>query len=113
MASTRDEGQSAFSPVYRIVARIPRGKVTSYGRIAAALARPLSPKAVGWAMSACPEGLPWHRVVSASGACVTESRGDLPEGIQRAMLESEGVTFDAKGRVDMAAFAWTPRKRRR
>ena len=61
-----ERGQSTggfFDEVYRIVARIPHGKVASYGQIARLLGRPGAARQVGWAMRHCPGGLPWQRVV--------------------------------------------------
>jgi len=84
----------------------------SYGQIAALLRRPLSARAVGWAMGQCPEGLPWHRVVNAKGACSTDDLADGAPGLQRALLEAEGIRFDARGRLDIDALRWAPGQRR-
>ena len=53
--------------VYRFVRTIPRGRVVTYGQIAALLGAPRAARAVGMAMRHCPAGLPWHRVVNARG----------------------------------------------
>ncbi len=99
---------NAWQEVYALVQRIPEGKVMNYGQIARLLKHPLSARAVGWAMHRCPEGIPWHRVVSASGRCSTDSLPHVPPGYQRALLEAEGVQFGADGRVDMSLHRWTP-----
>ena len=91
-----------FEEVYSIVARIPYGKVASYGQIARALDRPRSARMVGWAMRRCPEGLPWHRVIKADGSIAS---GVLPD-LGRDLLDVEGVTFLDDGRVDMEACRW-------
>ncbi|MCL2357675.1 MAG: MGMT family protein [Defluviitaleaceae bacterium] len=83
--------------VYEIVKDIPRGRVISYGEIARMLGNPRGARMVGWAMSRCPEGLPWHRVVMADGKI---SGGDFAD-LRRAMLEDEDVIFLPDGRVDM------------
>jgi methylated-DNA-protein-cysteine methyltransferase-like protein len=83
----------------------------TYGQISVLLGSRISPKAVGWAMHACPEDVPWQRVVNASGRCSTDRRGDLPVGFQRALLESEGVRFDLSGRIDLSRFRFEPRGR--
>ncbi|OFV83352.1 MAG: hypothetical protein A2Y78_07390 [Acidobacteria bacterium RBG_13_68_16] len=80
----------------------------TYGQIAGLLGNLLSPKAVGWAMHTCPDDVPWHRVVNASGACSTERRGDMPPGLQRALLEAEGVDFRLDGTLDLARWRWEP-----
>ena len=96
-----------FRRVYWIVARIPRGKVVTYGEIARMLGCPSGAQAVGWAMRHCPEGLPWHRVVNAQGRVRVTAR--YPDGklVQRVLLEEEGITFDAAGRLDLEKYAWT------
>ncbi len=106
------EGRAgAFARVYTLVRRIPRGRVMTYGQIATLLGDRLSPRAVGWAMHGCPEGVPWQRVVNAQGRCSTDRLPDMPHGMQRALLEDEGVTFTDGGRiVDLEAIRWTPRR---
>ena len=91
-----------FEEVYSIVARIPYGKVVSYGQIARALDRPRSARMVGWAMRRCPEGLPWHRVIKADGSIAS---GVLPD-LGRDLLAAEGVAFLDDSRVDMEACRW-------
>ena len=105
------EGRKArtFAAVWALVRRIPRGRVMTYGQIATLIENRLSPRAVGWALHACPARLPWQRVVNAAGGCSTDRRPDLPEGLQRALLEAEGVVFGADGRLDLARYRFTPR----
>ena len=98
----------AFDEVYRIVRRIPRGRVMTYGQIASLLVGGLSPRAVGWALHGCPDGVPWQRVVNASGGCSTDRLPDVPPGLQRALLEAEGVRFRANGTVDLDRHRWVP-----
>jgi len=101
--------KSGWEAIYRLVRRIPKGKVMTYGQIATLLESRLSPRAVGWAMHGCPEGVPWHRVVNASGGCSTDRIPDIPEGLQRAMLEAEGVEFRENGTLDLERHRWNPR----
>jgi methylated-DNA-protein-cysteine methyltransferase-like protein len=84
----------------------------TYGQIAGLLGNLLSPKAVGWAMHTCPDDVPWHRVVNASGACSTDRRGDLPPGLQRALLEAEDVEFGLAGTLDLTRYRWEPGAKR-
>lgn len=81
----------------------------TYGQISQLLGSVVSPVAVGWAMHACPEDVPWQRVVNASGRCSTDRTGDMPPGMQRALLEAEGVEFRLDGSLDLARFRWVPR----
>ena len=98
-------GGGCFQAVYEIVARIPFGRVTSYGQIARMLGNPRLSRVVGYAMHGAPEGLPCHRVVKHDGEL---SDAFTPEGkaSHRLRLELEGVGFTADGRVDMARFFW-------
>ena len=99
--------------VYELVRRIPRGRVMTYGQIATLLESRLSPRAVGWAMHGAPRGVPWQRVVNASGGTSTDRLPEMPPGLQRAMLEAEGVVFREGGTLDLARYRWTPGSRKR
>ena len=107
----RGERSPAFAEVHRLVRRIPRGRVMTYGQIATLIENRLSARAVGWAMHGCPEGVPWQRVVNASGGCSTDRLPDAPPGLQRALLEAEGVRFRDNGTLDLESYRWTPRSR--
>ena len=93
---------SFFDKVYEIVARIPRGRVVSYGQIARMLGAPRAAREVGWAMRFCPEDLPWQRVVRADGSIA--KGGDAET--RRALLEAEQVKFLPDGRADMERCRW-------
>ncbi len=93
-----------MAAVYRLVRRIPRGCVLTYGEIAARLGRPRAARAVGHAMRVSPSGIPWHRVVNARGGI--SLRAPMSGMItQRIRLEQEGVAFRA-GRVLLARHRW-------
>lgn len=104
------EGKRAgvFARVYALVRRIPRGRVMTYGQIATLVESRLSPRAVGWAMHGCPRGVPWHRVVNASGGMSTDRLPDVPPGLQRALLEAENVDFRSNGTLDLERYRWNP-----
>lgn len=109
MSDNRSSAKSgSFERVYQWVRRIPPGRVMNYGQIASLLDPPLSARAVGWAMRRCPDDVPWHRVVNASGGCSTDRLSHLPQGAQQALLKGEGVRFDADGHVDMERCRWRP-----
>lgn len=99
---------SAFEAVYDLVRRIPAGRVATYGQLSNLMGNLLSPLAVGWALHRCPDGVPWQRVVNAAGRCSTERLPDIPPGLQRAMLESEGVTFGEDDAIDLDRYRWEP-----
>ena len=79
----------------------------TYGQIAH-LTEPLSARAVGWALNSCPEEIPWHRVVNSRGGCSTDRLTHLPTGLQRALLEEEGVVFRDNGTMDLTEHLWNP-----
>jgi methylated-DNA-protein-cysteine methyltransferase-like protein len=105
--------RGVYEGVYALVRRIPVGRVMSYGQIAGLLEHRLSPRAVGWAMHGCPENVPWQRVVNASGGCSTRGLPDMPDGLQQALLEGEGVEFGPDGTMDLERYRWQPRRGRR
>src|SRR6185503_7676876 len=94
-----------YERIYAVIRRVPRGRVATYGQIAALARIPLRARQVGYALHSLPRGssVPWHRVINAQGRISTRpnSGGDL---IQRALLEREGIRFDAADRVSLRQF---------
>ena len=86
-----------FEQVYAIIRTVPPGQVISYGQVAFLAGNPRMARQVGWALHACPDDVPWHRVVRKDGSLPCLS----PEGSsrQKMLLETEGVTFDERGHV--------------
>ena len=99
-----EEGRNAWAAVYDIVRSVPRGRVMTYGQVSGLLGHTLSPVAVGWALHVCPEDVPWHRVVNASGGCSTNRLPDLPPDLQRRLLEAEGVEFRLDGTLELCRY---------
>jgi len=94
--------------VYKLVKRIPKGRVMTYGQIAEILGEGYTPRTVGYVMhGADAENFPWQRVINAQGKCST-GKLTLPVNLQQAILESEGVKFDDKGRCDLNLVLWAP-----
>jgi len=90
--------------VLELVTRIPRGRVATYGQLAALLGRPRSARAVGQALHVANGAVPWHRVVNARGGISRRSRM-ASMMTQRIRLEQEGVIF-RRGRVVLGRFQW-------
>jgi methylated-DNA-protein-cysteine methyltransferase-like protein len=103
------EPGSSRARIYTVIALIPQGQVASYGQIAALAGLQGQARQIGYALAALPEGnsVPWHRVVNARGEISLRSRRESIAR-QRALLEGEGVLFDASGRVDLRRFQWRP-----
>jgi len=91
--------------VFKLVRRIPRGKVMTYGQLAAILGEGYTPRTVGFVMHSSDGDVPWHRVINSQGSCSTGGIL-LPTNKQQLMLEREGVAFDEKGRCDLQRYAW-------
>ncbi len=95
-----------YQRIYAVVNRIPRGSVASYGRIAKMVN--CTARQVGYAMAATPpgRGIPWHRVINSKGEISARKGGGDGDTRQKQKLLSEGVVFDAGGRVDFHRFGW-------
>ena len=99
---------ATYTLFYDVVRRVPQGRVTTYGAVAAAAGLPGRARQVGYAMAALPDDhdVPWHRVINARGEVSARAGGSSFETIQRVMLESEGVVFDERGRVPLRKYGW-------
>ena len=114
---TRHAKVSSWQSIFRVVRRIPPGRVATYGQVAEMAGMPRAARQVGWALHSLRddsesglEGVPWHRVINARGEI--SRRGEKSgEHLQRALLEAEGVSFGQNGRVDWSTVAWKPRIR--
>jgi methylated-DNA-protein-cysteine methyltransferase-like protein len=78
-----------FDKMLRVVARIPRGRVATYGDVAYAAGFPGAARQVAWALHAS-HGLPWQRVIGSNGKILLGGHHGLE---QRLRLEHEGVRF--------------------
>jgi methylated-DNA-protein-cysteine methyltransferase-like protein len=103
---------SAWDAIYRVVRRIPTGRVATYGQVAEIAGLPGQARLVGYALHAVATDdarIPWHRVLNARGAISMRAEGPGGSVLQRLRLEREGVAFDARGRVPLEAVRWRPR----
>ena len=95
-----------YGRIYRVVRRIPRGRVATYGQVARLAGLPGQARLVGYALHAlADQDVPWQRVINARGAISLRSF-EGPELAQRQLLEREGVRFDTEGRVPLARYRW-------
>jgi methylated-DNA-protein-cysteine methyltransferase-like protein len=103
--------QEYYEQVWRLVRQIPRGKVATYGQIALMLQPPegmgfdayraFAPRWVGGAMAACPDDVPWQRVINSQGRISARAGAQK----QRLLLEEEGIVF-VKDKVDLKKYGW-------
>lgn len=97
-----------FDRVYAVVAKVPYGKVTTYGAIAEFCGIKSSARTVGWALNGAVESnLPCHRVVNRIGALTGKIHFGDPN-LMEDLLRSEGIGFKEDGCVDMKKYFWHP-----
>lgn len=99
-----------FDKVYDIVKQVPKGKVTTYGAIAAALGLRSGARLVGWALNGVAHSdrtdIPCHRVVNRNGELSGRMHFETPF-VMRERLEAEGITFDGEA-VKLKEHLWKP-----
>ena len=100
----------SWDSVYRLVKKIPRGRVITYGEVAKKLRLKGGARVAGYAMAACPggRGIPWHRVVGAGGRLLIR---EPYASFQRKLLETEGISIEGR-RLDMKRYAWSAAKKK-
>ncbi len=105
------DGTSVWELYYRIIRRIPRGKVATYAQVALLAGRPRAARHVGYALAALRgtrHRVPWQRVLGRrstrwAGISIRDAVG---AAAQRDLLEREGVRVDARGRVSLERYGW-------
>lgn len=87
---------------------IPRGRVATYGQVAALAGNYRAARQVAWILHSSSEkdGLPWHRVINGQGKISLPPGGGLET--QQQLLTAEGVEFDHRDRIDLETFLWNP-----
>ena len=97
---------NTFEKIYEVVKSIPKGKVATYGQVALLAGNPRWARVVGYALHINPEPgiIPCHRVVNREGK-VAPGFAFGGEGIQRQLLESEGIVFETDGRIDLEKYS--------
>jgi len=109
--SSTQETQNNLSPmakIWHVVAMIPPGKVSSYGKVADFAGLPGRARYVSKALKSAPEhlSLPWHRVLNSQGK-ISFEKHSVPFQEQMELLRIEGVTVNC-GKVDLSEFEWQP-----
>lgn len=101
---------SLYRRIWAVAAKIPRGRVATYGQVARLAGLPNQARLAGYALHALParSPVPWHRVVNAKGEVSPRRDGSEHHVLQRVLLEKERVRFDRNGRLDLAALRWEP-----
>jgi methylated-DNA-protein-cysteine methyltransferase-like protein len=94
--------------VYAMVARIPPGRLATYGQVAELIGAWGCARQVGWALRRLPlpSDLPWHRVVNAKGRVSLSLAREGSDWIQAELLRQEGIPVDREGRLPLKPFLW-------
>ena len=97
---------NTFEKIYEVVKSIPKGRVATYGQVALLAGNPRWARVVGYALHVNPEpgAIPCHRVVNREGR-VAPGFAFGGEGVQRQLLESEGIVFEMDGRIDLGKYS--------
>ena len=102
-------GKSFTTLAKSVIKRIPRGRVVTYGQVAALAGSPRGARQVAWILHSSAEkyDLPWHRVINSNG------RISLPRGygyeLQKSLLERERIVFDCDDNIDLKRYGWQPK----
>lgn len=106
--SPLDPKDSAYQRIWATVDSIPRGRVATYGQVAAEAGLPGHARQVGYALRNLPPGskLPWHRVLNAKGEISLRSSSGGASTEQKRRLAREGVRLNVQGRVDLKRYGW-------
>ncbi len=107
-------GPSGWQVYYRIVRRIPRGKIATYAQVAEVAGNPRAARHVGYALAALRgsrHDVPWQRVLGTRSArwAAISIRDPMGAAAQRDLLAREGITVDDLDRVSLEEFGWRPR----
>jgi methylated-DNA-protein-cysteine methyltransferase related protein len=96
--------------VYAAVARIPPGRLATYGQIAELIGAYGCARQVGWALRRLPlpSDVPWQRVVNAQGRISFTPSREGSDWIQRQLLLAEGIPVDGSGRLPLGRYLWVP-----
>lgn len=111
-AMRKKSGTSFYRAVIRIVKKIPRSRVATYGQIAALAGNGRAARQVAWVLHSASEKeqLPWHRVINRLGGISLPRYGGYE--VQRALLRQERVKFDEDDCIDLEKFQWQPSRTR-
>ena len=102
---------SSYRRIWKVVRRIPKGRVATYGQIARLAGLGGAARLVGYALHALPDDertVPWQRVINAQGR-ISPRGFPGAEEVQRRLLLREGVRFDRRARIDLARYGWKER----
>jgi methylated-DNA-protein-cysteine methyltransferase-like protein len=110
VSGVKKAGTDSYRRIYAVVRRVPRGRVATYGQVAALAGLPRHARLVGYALNVLPpdSGVPWHRIVNAKGRISLRSDALDHEALQEHLLRREGVRL-VEGAIPLDRHQWRPR----
>jgi methylated-DNA-protein-cysteine methyltransferase-like protein len=99
---------TTYDLIYAVVRQIPCGQVATYGQVAELAGLIGKPRVVGYALYRVTDAdeIPWHRVINAKGEVSRSPHRNGTDDLQQSLLESEGVKFNAAGKLDLNRYLW-------
>ena len=99
--------------VIALIKKIPRGRVATYGQIAALAGKPRGARGVGWILNSCTEshGLPWQRVINSKGL-ISFPKKTVEYLNQSRLLRKEGVVVSPQGSISLEKYGWEKKVRK-
>jgi methylated-DNA-protein-cysteine methyltransferase-like protein len=102
---------TTYNRIYEIVRQIPQGFVATYGQVAELSSLAGKARVVGYALYRVDmksSDIPWQRVVNAKGEISLSPLRFGTDYLQRSLLESEGISFNDAGKIDLRKYLWQP-----
>lgn len=110
MGSGGNKTSDTYRRIYAVVRRVPRGRVATYGQVAAVAGLPRHARLVGYALSVLPtdSAVPWHRIVNAKGQVSLRANALGHDELQAQLLRREGVRM-IEAAIPLDRYQWRPR----
>jgi len=94
--------------VISVVSSVPKGKVVSYGQVAAYAGVPRAAREVGWIMNELGGEVPWWRVLNNKGYISIRGNATADKELQKKLLEAEGIEVSENFELDMKKYRYSP-----
>lgn len=94
--------------VIQIVRSVPKGRVVSYGQVAAYTGLPRAAREVGWIMAELGQDVPWWRVLNNKGYISIRGNATADKEVQKKLLEAEGIEVSDEYELDMTRYRFSP-----
>jgi methylated-DNA-protein-cysteine methyltransferase-like protein len=102
------QANGSYLKIYQVIARIPYGKVATYGQIARLAGFGGQARLAGYALHNLPgdSNVPWHRVINHRGKISYRATFDKHDNLQKKLLELEGIIFNEYGNINLKLYGW-------